>query len=158
MHLQPGTGKEWGMNLCRGRMITGGRSAPYSSWNKVKGSFRNPRDFGRLKTEKDFSSFFYNVKLSTGSTSGDERVLTITNHTGVPKTIKHFTYLLKNDKRSLKKSQDFKVTANQEISLNLNYSEFESKDLMEIVVLKEKESGTILYQGATQSIDVTPEL
>jgi hypothetical protein len=86
LHLRPGSGQAWGINLCRTRVLEGGPDklgpdAVYSSWQPTPGGFRQPKNFGELQIGLEQARYWLGVEPRF---SGNQVRLAVTNHTGRP--------------------------------------------------------------------------
>lgn len=57
--LAPGTGKTWGLNLCRTRPAEG----ELSCWSQTGGKFAVPQSFGNVNLEADWTPYFVSLSV-----------------------------------------------------------------------------------------------
>ena len=155
LHLFPGAEKDWSINLCRARMISGGRDEPFSSWSPVTTSFREPSTWGKLFIIENFSRYFYDLKTNVDIVTGIPWIATIKNLTGKDSMIEIDASLYRADGKNISSKHSTLIQVNELKTIKLGIFSKEDANAIMNISVKEKDTGKTVYRGAAQSIDVT---
>lgn len=149
MHLRTGSGKIWGFNLCRARMIIKDEkddNLRYSSWSHTKGGFRQPDRFGEMEIAEDFSQYLLEIEPSL---EAGRIELKIANKTG-----RRVSLRMEIDARtSAKTSFPVELVSNGTSAVDVPVSS--AADFQMDVIMRDESTEKILYRGGFSNEEIS---
>ena len=158
LHLKPTSGKHWGVNFCRTRMIstasTPEPSQIYSSWQKTR-FFNRANTFGKMIIDADFSPYAFEVKTNEYTIPGEAWGVQVKNRTGEKQKIKLNIELTQQQGIKRNISIDLKLEKEEQINIPLGYFDMKDEGAIIKFTLSKQQDGKLLFAGGIQTIDAT---
>jgi len=153
LHLTPETKEVWGFNAARARFVERmkerGPNSMYSIWANTGGAFNRPARFGDLEIRRDFSDFFYAVKVSDRLAQGAKSIpVTVHNQTGTPRSVAVTLRLQRLDGKELAWRRN--TGLNQDESKRIEFPhDVGAVDAGAALVVELREGDRLVYLGGT---------
>ena len=159
LHLKPGAGTVWGVNFCRARQIGKQESAyMYSSWQPMRGSFLRPELFGTLSIDADFSRYCFGVAVPERCAPGQRCLVEVTNLSGREARVRLQVTLCPLGGVARSGQLTLRLGKGMTTVLDAGRCAPDDRGAEIRVAIEDAASGTLLFTGSTQTVDVTVEV